>query len=504
MKAKFITVLVLGGLFVTASKSYAWPLRPVAILTADPEYVMKDVNVTLDGSGSYDPDGGPIVEYCWDYNDSLGYEECGSNSSTTTMYANSGTYTVKLRVKDNEDQTDTDTCMVYVNVKISVPGDVNTIQEAIVDANDGISTIVVSVGTYYENVDFKGKGITLTSTDPNNPEVVAATIITDDPCDPNVHVVTFKTSEDANSVLIGFTITDGNANGSGDEACGGGIYCNNASPIIRNCKITGNKASGKGGGIYCDNASATINNCLIKDNETSGGDGGGMYNYNCSSSLTITNCIFSSNSCFIVGNWRCGGGMCNDNSSPKVINCIFSENRAYRDGGGMSNFSGTPTLINCTFSGNYANNYGGGMSNGSLVYMTSSSPIVTNCIFWGNIASRGQGGNMRYYDEICNWEDSNPTFSFCDIKGWPGDVGDQESWNWDPGYDGGNNISSSPDFVDALNPEGPDGVFGTVDDGLRITAYSPCVDEADDTVADFPATDITGRGRVDVPNTEND
>ncbi|MGB2705906.1 MAG: PKD domain-containing protein, partial [Candidatus Omnitrophota bacterium] len=472
MKAKFLAVvLILSALFVTANQSYACPppnQDPVAILTADPEYVMKDVNVTLDGSGSYDPDGDiEKYEWDWDYDPCVGFD-CNYSETendpgddfdgiTTHKYSTAGTYTVALRVTDDDNSKDTDTCMVYVNVKIFVPNDVNTIQEAIVDANDGISTIVVSEGTYYENIDFKGKGITVTSTDPNSPDVVAATIITDDPCDPNVHVVTFKTSEDANSVLIGFTITDGDADGSGDEACGGGIYCDNASPTVRNCVIRDNKAAwsvdnGGGGGMYNDNNSnPSIINCVFSRNMASStapqtplGYGGGIYNKE--SSPDVINCIFWGNFASHIG-----GGMYNEGlSSPRVINCVFADNYAASAGGGMANVydidSPSPTVTNCTFSGNYGGT-GGGMFN------SGSNAEVTNCIFWGNYG---------FDHEISPTEDINVSFS--DVEG---------------GYDGVSNIDSDPNFVDAVNPAGPDFVFSTWDDGLRIMAYSPCVDAAD-------------------------
>ena len=45
---------------------------------------------------------------------------------------------------------------------INVPGDQPTIQEAINASVDG-DTVLVADGTYYENINFKGKAITLAS-----------------------------------------------------------------------------------------------------------------------------------------------------------------------------------------------------------------------------------------------------------------------------------------------------------------------------------------------------
>jgi hypothetical protein len=490
MKAKpLAAVLILSILFVTANRNYACPppnQDPKANLTVDPEYVMKDVNATLDGSGSYDPDGSGgingIKKFEWDFN----YDPCGGfdpnywetesnpgdgfNGITKHQYGTAGIYKVKLRVTDFGSPGKTDlspTRTVYVNIRISVPNDVNSIQGAIDKATDGLSTVVVSEDTYYENIDFKGKGITLTSTDPNNPDVVATTIIADDPCDANGTIVTFKTAEDANSVLTGFTITDGNA------YYGGGIYCSDASPTISNCVIIGNKTSwqSSGAGMYnTNNSDPLVINCVFSKNMTTNGlygydHGGGMYNNG--SDPNVINCVFMSN---IAGNN--GGGMVNYESSPAVINCVFSRNcTTYNNGGGMYNDHSSPTIINCTFSGNYAATKGGGISN----YFSDYN--VTNCIFWGNHAY-----NINY-NEIYN-DNSNPTFEYCDIEG---------------DYVGVGNIKSDPNFVDTTNPAGPDGAFGTWDDGLRIMAYSPCVDKANSSVDGFQVTDITGRERVDVP-----
>lgn len=95
--------------------------------------------------------------------------------------------------------------------------DFGNIQAAINDSNDG-DTIIVAEGRYFENINFNGMKIILTSSDPCNPDVVAATIIDGNQ---NGSVVTFNSGEDANCVLNGFTITNGNAErGGGSTAAG--------------------------------------------------------------------------------------------------------------------------------------------------------------------------------------------------------------------------------------------------------------------------------------------
>ncbi len=120
----------------------------------------------------------------------------------------------------------------------------------------------------------------------------------------------------------------------------------------------------------------------------SGTAGAGMWNVN--SSPTLINVIFSGNRANDNG-----GGMYNSFSSPTLVNVTFLSNTAGRDGGGMLNFESSPTLINVTFSGNTAGN-GGGMDS------TSSSPTLINVTFSGNTASQN-GGGMR------NINSSSPT-----------------------------------------------------------------------------------------------
>lgn len=311
-----------------------------------------------------------------------------------------------------------------------------TISHAINQASD-YEVIHVAVGTYYETIDFNGVSCTITSTDPIDWDVIAKTIIDGD--HPSLYVVTFENSEDANSVLKGFTITGRR-----------GIHCDEASPTISNCVITGN-----GLGTY----------------------GVGMYNID--SSPTVTNCVFSENKA------EQGGGIFDSNSSPTLISCVFADNFADANGGAMYNYNSCPILINCAFSGNDANGDGGGMYN-----CGASDPNLTNCIFWGNAAD-GSG------DEICNDANSDPNFRFCDIQGSGG------SGSWDPnfGSDDGNNIDSDPYFTDASDPIGPDDMFGTIDDGLRLQMVSPCIDAADGDVS--PAADISGSGRIDIDYVSN-
>ncbi len=100
-----------------------------------------------------------------------------------------------------------------------------SIQQAINDARPG-DEIVIDAGVYdyRENLDFEGKNFTLRSTDPNDPAVVAATVISARPTRP---AITMSGSRYGDTVLAGLTIRGGTT----------GIVCRDASPTIEACTI---------------------------------------------------------------------------------------------------------------------------------------------------------------------------------------------------------------------------------------------------------------------------
>ena len=155
------------------------------------------------------------------------------------------------------------------------------IQYAINDARSG-DEIVVPEDVHTESINLRGKNITIRSTDPNDPNIVAATVISGIDGEP---VVTCQGGEDANCVLSGLTVTGGNI----------GVYCSGAAPTIRNCAITGNS----GIGVKAWNVSGpTIIGSSIADNAGHGVEaslGRGITSY-----VTIRNAT-------IVGN--SGGGI---------------------------------------------------------------------------------------------------------------------------------------------------------------------------------------------------
>jgi len=291
-----------------------------------------------------------------------------------------------------------------ITVDDDAPADFNNIQAAIDDSNDG-DIIEVRPGIYTGNgnrdIDPNGKAVTIRSIDPNDPNIVAATIIDCNGTEAEPHRgFYFHNQEDSNSSVEGLTVTNGLANE------GGGFYLDDSSPLIAKCIISGNSAKDRGGGVFNYESSPILINCTFKGNSAAGG-GGGMTNF-WGSSPTLVNCTFSNNLVLdipITGGG--GGGMNNiENSNPMLTNCIFSGNSAVGGGGGMSNESSSPSLLNCIFVGNLAN-----CGKGIINWWAQAIPTLTNCILWD-----GKDGN-----EICNMLGATVSITYSDVQGgWPG------------------------------------------------------------------------------------
>jgi predicted outer membrane repeat protein len=284
---------------------------------------------------------------------------------------------------------------LYNNAELLVPAQYASIQAAINAAIDG-DTVVLSEGIYKgegnRDIDFLGKAITIRSTNPSDPRVVASTVID---CDGRGRGFIFRSGEKSLSVLSGVTITKGlgprQTFGPGTaRSCGGAIYCYNSSPIISHCRIVGNQAdhhggvSGVGGAIACQaNSNPTFDDCVISDNFADENGGGIASRFNSSPALSY---------CTITDNQAGeeGGGIHSTDGDPKLSHCIITNNVAGTDGGGIYCQSGSPTITHCRIANNRASQNGGGI-NSYYCWLT-----ITNCMVAANSADQDGGGIYSY------------------------------------------------------------------------------------------------------------
>jgi beta propeller repeat protein/parallel beta-helix repeat protein len=328
---------------------------------------------------------------------------------------------------------------------LNVPAEYPGIQAAIEAAQTG-DTVVVAPGVYYETINFGGKDIVVTSSDPNDPKVVGYSIIN---ADGDGSVVTFENGETPAAKLIGFTITGGF--GTVDDILGapyrtfwgGGIYCKNASPTIaRNVivnnqcpvEITGNDVAqimlSYGGGIGCIQSSAVITGNTIRGN--SAYLGGGIMTY--------------------LGNAR-------------IENNVICENSAIA-GVGVTLVEGQ--LLNNTIVANNAIDMGVGEVPGGAVYAVFD-PSFQDSRVSNNIISDSTTGGILLETAV-----PAGAITFNDVWGnTPGDYCVMSNTGAMI-YDGqasltgiAGNLSADPLFVDPLNRN------------YHLTFESPCVNAGD-------------------------
>jgi len=383
-------------------------------------------------------------------------------------------------------------CTVFATT-IHVPADQPTIQAGI-DAAVGGDFVLVSPGTYYENINFSGKNVIL--------KAVAGADWTIIDGGKTGQVVIFNSGESMAAVLDGFTIR----NGLGYY--GGGVHCDGSSPTIKNCFIMSNEAEAWGGGVYLRDSYAIVRNCIVFHNyaysmwggigilmgspqvidceviENSSNLGGGI-GCGVGSSPTIRNCkvygnisthggggidcsdtiALISNCEFYMNQGGEGGGMRCVGSLAEVINCVFLENSADQGGAVYCASDSSLSLVHCTITENSAEQ-GGGIYCYSLAYPAESE--IVNSILWGNVASEGPEiwlGNSIFPAIL--------SVSYCDVQG--GEAAAHISDGCVLEYE--NNIDADPLFVGFLGDYHLQEGSPCIDSGTPVDVYTDIDDE---------------------------
>ncbi len=357
---------------------------------------------------------------------------------------------------------------------IHVPTDAPTIQSAIQRAHV-FDTIIVAPGTYLEAINFGGKVITVQSTNPNDPSIVANTSINTGGLGP---VVTFSGGEDQNTILDGFTVEGGTI----------GIDAHSSPAVIRHCVVRANSSYGisQADGVVEDSqilnnnsvglhdCDGTIQRCVIRNNSGAGlqdcdgsvvdstiestRQGYGVFG----GSVDITRCIIASNGyagvysdfsrkhtgdieqSFIVGNLSDGLVGYGNLDGGLVRNSVIAGNR----GEGFRN--SRKNVLSCTVTGNTG--YG----------FTNHSGTIRHCIIWNNLLGQLQNSTA-------------PLFS-----------------------GSANPYVVQPGFWDQLNNE-------WIDWDYHLTQYSPYIDAGDPNYPNDPdatTQDIDGNPRVVGPRVD--
>ena len=265
---------------------------------------------------------------------------------------------------------------VVAQTIIRVPQNQPTIQAAINAAANG-DTVLVAPGVYFENINFNGKAVTVTSEGGANLTVI----------DGNGagSVVTFTTGEGTSARLNGFTLRNGRANFDG-----GGIRIASASPVISNNIIINNRSCSGGMGISIQSASPLIQRNVITGNVQSGcsgGPGGGGILVLGDGNAQILENVIAGNSGSGISLFGAG--------NPLIKGNTISGNIAGQ-GGGMWMVNGSDaSIIQNLIIGNSADE-GGGIY--WLVPSGARGPLVVNNTIADNDSGRGSGVFADGYD----------------------------------------------------------------------------------------------------------
>ncbi len=316
---------------------------------------------------------------------------------------------------------------------LNVPDNFTTIQDAIAAAHDG-NVVLVDEGTYYENINFKGKAITVASQfymDDDTSHISKTIIDGSQPSNADSgSVVFFVSGEDTTSVLYGFTITNGSGTknqytfeGSAYEGrLGGGIFCWNSGGRFVSNKIINNIISDElnvfGGGIaagdFGSNAWIILEKNHIINNKISGGfaTGGGV-TLVCNGKLVEN--IISYNSSIATETEANAGGVRTATESIFPRTVIIEGNEITHNfvqgkgtespyywaarGGGIMNTYSKVLVLNNEISYNILTETETGTGSGGGIYMwlaNSASVVSRNKIFHNkvDIAMTNYGGGM--------------------------------------------------------------------------------------------------------------
>ena len=281
---------------------------------------------------------------------------------------------------------------------LTVPQEFPTLQSAWDAAADG-DTILVSPGTYEENLHFSFRSVVVASLflESGDPGYIANTILDGGQ---NGTVVRLQ-QVGAGRQLWGFTIRNGNAND------GGGIICDGATPEFHHLLITNNHAGRFGGGFMAiEGAAPLLENVEFLDN-SAGNKGGALFSTD--SSPHLREVIMRGNSAeYSAGAFHCQDG------TPVCDRLTVCGNSSSR--GGAFSFFRTHRIVfnNLTLFGNTAQLRGGG------IYLYSECTLLfVNSIVWGNPA----GGMVQEISLSPNYgSEDTLLFAHCDLAGGVADL----------------------------------------------------------------------------------
>ncbi|AEV99515.1 hypothetical protein A4D02_27115 [Niastella koreensis] len=319
----------------------------------------------------------------------------------------------------------------------------------------------------------------------------------------------------------------------------GGALANDhtASPYVTGCSFTNNISNNAGGAVFTQDPDSgpTFDNCSFTGNQSitssSSVYGGVMFNRN-SATVNITNCSFTGNQAASAGFTYGGAIYTTATTIVNITKSIFTANKATGGGGAIvEDGNSTINISYSVFDGNIAKNTAGDVgSGGALQSMANGGAFtVSNSVFVNNTAAGTNddgGGAMMAYSGTFNCRSltlsgnttgstikpnangisvaAGATVNFFNSISWgnaAGQVHNLGTINYDHSLIKGTgaalpNLDLNPQFVNAGNPMGADGKWGTADDGLQLTPCSPAANMGNNALLTGIPADEAGNGRI--------